>query len=683
MTATELFELRAEETPDVVAIRSLRGEMTFGEWRRRASTVRGLLAEHFGALRGERIALWMTNDDALIYVCAFQAVLDTAAITVALDDRFALKEARRLLREAEPRALLLSPPVSARLGEEGLAELGVRRLDPRATAAEMILLPISGDTASGEPIEWDTADTVNELAPVDARPDDNAMIAYTSGSTGKPKGALWTQSALCQYAERVSHAIYADPRDGKSLDRADVLQSPIPLYTAASIIENLYPTVFSGCKLVYEGGRFDAAASEQRMRANRTTVYNGVPPHYALICELPQPQGSNDPELMVTSGSALTPDLYRRMRARWPATVIANWYGLNESGTGQTLNHGEGMERAPSSIGKPVWPTEVRIASDDGRTLEQGGEGELWMRAPGQMSEYFRNPQQTAERLCDGWLRTGDRATIDGHGLIHIIGRDEERINRGGFKFYPAEIESALEEHDAVREAAVVVVPHPVLGDDPVAFVVPTHDVDEDTLRNHCRKRIAANKVPSRIVFVDELPRGAYGKVVRRELLTRYAGLRPRSSTKENRMTDLGFSIQEIVIASRDVNAAAERFGKALDAPVDAAVSYPQSGIEIDMTGVWVDDFRLAFVQDTSGSGPVSRFLEKRGEGLYELCLRTNDLEAAVRQLKAAGVRFTSEDSHVLKNYEWRGEIFSEVRVAFVHPASASGVLIELQQWVK
>jgi methylmalonyl-CoA/ethylmalonyl-CoA epimerase len=148
-------------------------------------------------------------------------------------------------------------------------------------------------------------------------------------------------------------------------------------------------------------------------------------------------------------------------------------------------------------------------------------------------------------------------------------------------------------------------------------------------------------------------------------------------------MADLGFNIQEIVIASNDVEAAAKRFGDALGGPVDDRVSYPQAGIEIDMTGVWVGDFRIAFVQDSSGSGPVSRFLERRGEGLYELCLRTNDLEAAIRRMKAAGMSFTSEEPHVLKDYEWRGEVFSEVRIAFVHPASASGALIELQQWVK
>lgn len=146
-------------------------------------------------------------------------------------------------------------------------------------------------------------------------------------------------------------------------------------------------------------------------------------------------------------------------------------------------------------------------------------------------------------------------------------------------------------------------------------------------------------------------------------------------------MTNPDFSIQEMVIATEDVEAAAARWRDSLGVPADEKVSYPQAGIEIDMSGVWIGDFRMAFVSDASGKGPVSKFLEKRGEGLFEICIRTNDLEAAVEQMKAGGMRFTTEEPHILKNYEWKGEIFSEVHVMFVHPASANGTMIELQQW--
>lgn len=148
-------------------------------------------------------------------------------------------------------------------------------------------------------------------------------------------------------------------------------------------------------------------------------------------------------------------------------------------------------------------------------------------------------------------------------------------------------------------------------------------------------------------------------------------------------MSDLAFSIQEIVVAVNEIEPAATRLGEAMEAEIDDLVSYPQSGIEIEMGGVWVGDFHIALVKDLSGSGPVSKSIKKRGEGLYEVCLRTADLPAAIEHMKSKGIRFVSEEPHVLRNYEWRGEIFSAVRVVFVHPGSSHGVLIELQQWVK
>ena len=148
-------------------------------------------------------------------------------------------------------------------------------------------------------------------------------------------------------------------------------------------------------------------------------------------------------------------------------------------------------------------------------------------------------------------------------------------------------------------------------------------------------------------------------------------------------MTDLGFSIQELTIATRDPEAAAALYAKALGSEAEELVSYPQEGIGIDMTGVWVGDFHLAFVSDTTGTGHVARHIEKHGEGVSEMCLRTDDLRAAMDHMKAAGMSFTSAEPFVLKNYKWRGEVWPEVHVAFVHPKSSFGVQIEVQQWVR
>jgi hypothetical protein len=145
----------------------------------------------------------------------------------------------------------------------------------------------------------------------------------------------------------------------------------------------------------------------------------------------------------------------------------------------------------------------------------------------------------------------------------------------------------------------------------------------------------------------------------------------------------LEFSIRELTIAVNDIAAASERLGGALQARVDGVVEFPQENLELEMGGIWVGDFHLALVHDPSGRGPVGRFLDKRGEGVYEVNVRTNDLPAAIEHMKAHGFRFVSETPHVLPDYDWNGETFSELRIVFVDPASAHGVLIELAEWVK
>jgi methylmalonyl-CoA/ethylmalonyl-CoA epimerase len=151
-------------------------------------------------------------------------------------------------------------------------------------------------------------------------------------------------------------------------------------------------------------------------------------------------------------------------------------------------------------------------------------------------------------------------------------------------------------------------------------------------------------------------------------------------------MPELEFSVREVTIAVEDIAAAAQRLGGALQsARIDEVVDFPADNLELKMGGVWVGegDFHLALVHAPSGRGPVGRFLEKRGEGIYELNVRTNDLPAAIEHMKAQGLRFVSETPHVLPNYEWYGEIWSELRIVFVDPATAHGVLIEVAEWTK
>jgi methylmalonyl-CoA epimerase len=146
-------------------------------------------------------------------------------------------------------------------------------------------------------------------------------------------------------------------------------------------------------------------------------------------------------------------------------------------------------------------------------------------------------------------------------------------------------------------------------------------------------------------------------------------------------VSDLFIEINEIAIAVNDLDRATERYGALLQAPVESETRHDEEGIGIRQRGLWVGDTHLTFVTDLTGDGPVARFLTTRGEGLYELCLKVSDLEAAIEHMKSQGVRFASETPAILRNYKYRDKFYSEVHVVFLHPKTTHGVLIEMQQW--
>lgn len=148
-------------------------------------------------------------------------------------------------------------------------------------------------------------------------------------------------------------------------------------------------------------------------------------------------------------------------------------------------------------------------------------------------------------------------------------------------------------------------------------------------------------------------------------------------------MEPLFYSMQEIVIAVKDLNKATERLSEIFAAPADGLASEPLDGIELIQRGVWIGKERIAIVADATGTGPLSKAIEKRGEGIHEICVRTRNLTEAIAHFKAKGVRLTRDEPYILKNYEYRGEVFSEVRIVFISPASCYGVLVEVQEWVK
>nr|MDQ2816291.1 AMP-binding protein [Actinomycetota bacterium] len=227
---------------------------------------------------------------------------------------------------------------------------------------------------------------------------------------------------------------------------------------------------------------------------------------------------SSSLEVCASGGSAMPVELMRGFEEAFGCKVLEG-YGLSESSPVASFNHPD-RERKPGSIGTPIEGVEMKVVDDDGGDVDQGEVGEIVIRGHNVMKGYWNRAGATEETVRDGWLHTGDMATVDEDGYFFIVDRKKDLIIRGGYNVYPREIEEVLYEHPDVREAAVLGVPHDEYGEEVGAAVALKEgsDVSADELREFVKEQVAAYKYPRRIWFVDDLPKGPTGKILKREI---------------------------------------------------------------------------------------------------------------------------------------------------------------------
>jgi long-chain acyl-CoA synthetase len=267
--------------------------------------------------------------------------------------------------------------------------------------------------------------------------------------------------------------------------------------------------------------RFDAGRALGVIERDRVTVFEGVPTMYAALLHHPERErfDTRTLRLCVSGGAALAVELLREFERTFDC-VILEGYGLSETSPVACFNHPD-REREPGSIGTPVEGVEIKLVDRDRRDSPAGEAGEIAIRGHNVMKGYWNRPEATAEAIDrDGWFYSGDIARVDDDGRYFIVDRKKDLIIRGGYNVYPREIEEILYEHPAVREAAVVGIPHAELGEEVAAAVAlrPGMLVTEAEIRDYVRTNVAAYKYPRRVWFVDELPKGPTGKILKRAI---------------------------------------------------------------------------------------------------------------------------------------------------------------------
>jgi acyl-CoA synthetase (AMP-forming)/AMP-acid ligase II len=488
----------AREYPDAVAYRNLDAatSITFTEWDADSNALaRGLV--ELGVEPGDRVSISLPSGAVLRWIVAYAAVHKAGAVAVPTNTRLSEPERVAIFRHAE---------VTAALTDETLLP---GMLAVRDQLSTLRLVVSAGGNGPGVE-EWAAAlseDRSDFQVPRGA--DDLADVMYTSGTTGAPKGIA------------VRHGNLAMIPNMEPVWTGNGWIHGAPMFTFAGI-SFIYNPMKMGLAGFYQP-RFDAGRWLEYVEREQPTSCMLVPAFAELIVAHPEFRGRELSSLQqVSIGSApLAPGTQLTLIERLPGATVGNSYGMTEAGPAYIVMPKEEIRNRIGSVGKPVGPMQIRVVDEHDAELPPRAVGELLLRMEGKQREYYKNDDATAATWTDeGWLRSGDLAYLDEDGFLYICGRKKDMIIRGGNNIYATDVEAVLLEHPGVQEAAVTGIPHPVLGEDVAAWVVPRPDttVDADDLHAFVADRLADYKCPRQVWFVEELPRNATGKVMKHRL---------------------------------------------------------------------------------------------------------------------------------------------------------------------
>src|SRR5687767_12207103 len=457
-----------------------------------SARVAGLLKAK-GLERGDRVGIMLPN--VPYFAVAYYGVLRAGGVVVPMNV---------LLKGREVSFYLEDPGAKIMFGWGDFEEAA-------STGAEQA----GAELISVKPGEFEKllaeAEPFREVEDVDGS--DTAVILYTSGTTGTPKGAELTHSNLRRNCEVASKAL-------GNFGPGDTLLGALPLFHSFGQTCTMNCAVLSGARVTMLP-RFDPEKALEIIERDQVTVFQGVPTMYNAMLHADNADSVDASCLRIcnSGGAAIPVELIRGFEEKFGCAILEG-YGLSETSPVASFNHPD-RERKPGSIGTPIEGVEMQVWDDDGNEVPEGEVGEIVIRGHNVMKGYWNREDANKEAITDdGWFRTGDMAKMDEDGYFFIVDRKKDLIIRGGYNVYPREIEEVLYEHPAIQEAAVVGVPHDELGEEVGAAVVlkEGESLEADELKSYVKDQVAAYKYPRRVWFVDELPKGPTGKILKREI---------------------------------------------------------------------------------------------------------------------------------------------------------------------
>ena len=476
-------------SPERIVVRQDDQTLTFAQLDGATAAFAGHLRER-GIGPGDRVAMSLPNIPAFAVV--YYGVLRLGAIVVPMNPLFKPREVTFYLEDSGA-SLLVGMAGDAQTGAQ---QAGTDFLD--VTTLPQVLAQATPDP---QVADRDGADT--------------AVILYTSGTTGRPKGAELTHDNLLTNHEVSGRTLLEVSPD-------DVIMGCLPLFHVFGMTCALNVAIAAGATLTMIP-RFDPGRVLEVITRDTVTVFEGVPTMYGAVLAVAKaaPAGSVDLSSLrvcISGGSSMPLELMRAFEERFDC-VILEGYGLSETSPVATFNKPNAV-RKPGTVGTAIEGVQVQIVDPEGAQVPRGEVGEVVIAGHNIMRGYWNRPDATAEAIRDGWFHTGDLGRMDDEGYVSIVDRTKDMIIRGGYNVYPREIEEVLYEHPAIAEAAVVGIPDSHLGEEIRAYAVlePGAQASPEEVIAYVKERVAAYKYPRSVRIVEALPKGATGKILKREL---------------------------------------------------------------------------------------------------------------------------------------------------------------------
>lgn len=478
---------QVNRTPDAVALRTADRAVTFSELWAASSVIRQRLADA-GARHGDHAVLIAPSVPE--FAAAYYGTLSAGLVVTTMNTMATAREIEFVLQDADVGVVIAWHEAATAAAAAA-----------RSHGAE--LLELSAQSVEG---------AADMLEPVECDPDDVAVVLYTSGTTGTPKGAQLTHRNIATCSDDFEHGLQVGP--------GDRFATALPLFHIYGQVVVMNTALRRGCPISLRTP-FDPTTMLEVLRDDQITVACGVPTMWNAMLHVPSemsPEAFSHLRLATSGGAAMPAEVVRAFERRF-GCVILEGYGLTESAGSGTFHDLSGTP-VRGTVGRALPSLEIEVRSPQGRVQGPDEIGEIYLRGASVMKGYLNRPEANAADLVDGWLRTGDLGSLDADRNLRIVDRSKDLIIRGGYNVYPREVEEVMYEHPDVLEVAVVGVPDDHYGEEIAAIValMPGTEADADAMRAWLKVQLSAYKVPRIYRFVESLPKGPTGKVLKRAI---------------------------------------------------------------------------------------------------------------------------------------------------------------------